>query len=274
MRPAETIKGLLESSKSKYPDNCDGITTANTETYILGTVLAVGKDKIKFSNEGSQILDEINAFDIAETQGPYIGQLNMSTVSSFCGPQGLILGYDFLPSQQLFSKKNIFKRFVNDKGYIVEAYYIDPLIQSTKGILGTVDNPRYRIMPGAHVPFANKSFKSKGKCRLYSAVAIGISKDREKDACLLMEDCGILKTSETVVLNNLCESVLQVGRNQKVDYELIITGISSDTIEENEMGCALVAMPYIALASNLIDNHLDDLTKLTLEEWESKKYGD
>jgi len=239
---------------------------------VLGSVLVTGKDQIKFSNEGSQVLDEINAFDIAERNGPYIGQLNMSTVSSFCGPQGLILGYDFLQSKNLLTKDNIFREYVYMEK-IIKAYYMYPLIQSTEAILGLVHKKRFPLIPGAHVAFANKSFKAKGKCTIYSAVAIGIALDREKDACLLMEDCGYLKSSEEVILNNLCMSVLQVGRNQNVRYEKILVGIKIEHVEENEVGCALVAMPYMTLAKELVDKRLNDLISLTLEEWESKYYG-
>jgi len=272
MRSVEKIIEIVTSSKSRYPNFCDGISTSNSETYVLGTILTTGKDTIKFSNDGSQLLDEINAFDIAEKNGPYIGQLNMSTVSSFCGPQGAILGFDLLQSKKLLSAENAYKEY-KQNDIAVKSYFIYPLIESTQSILGTLNDKRYPIIPGAHVPFANKSFKCKGPCTIYSAVALGIARNREEDACLLMEDCGYFRSSEDIILNNMCESVLQVGKNQNVDFEIILVGIKKEKVYENEIGCALVAMPYIALASDLINNKLSELTTLTLEEWEFTNYG-
>jgi len=37
--------------------------------------LGVGVTDVRFSHKGSKLLDEINAFDLAEIDGPYIGQL-------------------------------------------------------------------------------------------------------------------------------------------------------------------------------------------------------
>ncbi len=100
------IQGILEKSISPYEKYCDGYgnTKSSGNSYLLGFVLSTGKTKKQFYHDGSKMLDEINAFDIAETKGPYIGQINMSIVSSFCGPQGLIWGYDIYASEALYKQ--------------------------------------------------------------------------------------------------------------------------------------------------------------------------
>ena len=67
--------------------------------YLLGLVIEIGRCKRGFRHDGSDVLDTIAAFDDAEIKGTYLGQVNMLTVSSFSGPQGLIWGYDILPSK-------------------------------------------------------------------------------------------------------------------------------------------------------------------------------
>ena len=40
------------------------------------------------------LLDDIVAYDRAEANDAYIGQINMETASSFCGIAGQVWGYD------------------------------------------------------------------------------------------------------------------------------------------------------------------------------------
>src|SRR5690606_19271134 len=86
---------LLQNAISPYENYCDGYgnLSSSGNSYILGLTLGIGVAKKQSSHHGSKMLDEINAFDLAEVSGPYIGQLNMSIVSSFCGVQGLIWEY-------------------------------------------------------------------------------------------------------------------------------------------------------------------------------------
>lgn len=92
----------LKNSISSYNRNCDGYgNPSGNGGYILGFLLEVGKVSKRLGHEGSSMLDEINSFDMAERNGTYLGQINMSIVSSFCGPQGLIWGYDIAVHDRL-----------------------------------------------------------------------------------------------------------------------------------------------------------------------------
>lgn len=253
------IKQLIKTAISQYDDYSEGYGNngASGNSYILGFCLSTSSVETQFTHLGSKVLDEINAFDIAEANGPYIGQINMSTVSSFCGPQGLILGYDILRNDNLYTS------YYGDITYLdktAKVYSIYPLIQATEKMFGTVDKRIFPLKPGSHVPFANKSIKAFGPSIIFSALAIGIAENRDKDACLLMEDVGqvagtnvqIFLNSKEDIINKLAKSVLCVGINQRVNFKEIFAGISYQVVKNGEVGCALVAAPYFTLAKNAI----------------------
>ncbi len=85
-------KHILEQALNDYTKYCQGFgfPGKQDDSYIMTPLLGVGKDKLKFFHQGSTLLDQINAFDRAETDGPYIGQINLIQVSSFCGSNGLL----------------------------------------------------------------------------------------------------------------------------------------------------------------------------------------
>ena len=56
---------------------------ASGRNYVLGLVLGTGLAKFNLRHDGSQLLDEINAFDRAEVAETNLGQINMTIVSSF-----------------------------------------------------------------------------------------------------------------------------------------------------------------------------------------------
>lgn len=269
------MNSILESALSPYEEYCDGYGNygASGNGYVLGLVLGVGKDKVKFSHPGSSILDKINAFDLAEVDSAYIGQLNMSIVSSFCGPQGLIWGYDVarvdIKSINLAEGKKIF----NLNNELVNVFSAEPLIEATKSLFGTRDDLRFPLRPGSHVPFAGKNFTYEGPKTIYSGIALGVPENRKTNAVLLMEDIGWIPPMgskkrmanyKEMILTSLAESVMQVGRNQNVNYVDVLVAMKELEITYGEIGCALVAAPYFTLAKNA---YVSNLESLTLDEW-------
>ncbi len=112
-------------------------------------------------------------------------------------------------------------------------------------------------MPGSHVPCAGKNIKIEGPGIVYAAIGIGIAKDRQKDACLLMEDIGSIplkynkkeiEAYKKLIKINLAKSILQIGRNQRVKYSECFVGVIAIEAAKNEIVCALVAAPYFTLA--------------------------
>lgn len=274
--------GNLKNAISPYSDYCEGYGNMGSSgnSYVLGVTIGIGKSKISLSHSGSQMLDEINAFDMAETDGAYIGQLNMSIVSSFCGPQGLIWGYDIARAENLEKKSNSLFQLRDHKRRVIPVLSLSPLINATEQLFGTVDNRRFPLRPGAHVPFASKNIKRSGPKRIYAGLAIGIAKDREANACLLMEDIGEIplescisedhiKRYELAIKQKLAESILKVGHNQRVEYERVLVGVKSLGIEAGEIGCALVACPYFTIAQNAVPQNEDfsAILEYNTKEW-------
>ncbi len=265
---------------SRYDKYCDGFKAfdgSNGGGYFLGLVLAVGISELELVHGGSGVLEQINAFDRAEVSGTNIGQTNMVTVSSFCGPTGLIWGYDVVRPDDLYSQNKYGPVFVEDTNRKIPVYSINPLLNALEGVFGTVEKKRFPILPGAHVLCALKSFELYGKSHIYSAMALGIAKDRDRDACLLMEDLGSLEgvddleTSREEIITNITKSVIKIGRNQKVTYKEIFAGMVDAEVPDGKVGCAIAAAPYFLLAKRaVLPGGVDELKQTSFRAWESK----
>lgn len=268
------------NSISNYDRYCDGYSNPSGKgNYILGFILEVGKVDIQFSHSGSRMLDEINAFDMAERNGTYVGQINMSIVSSFCGPQGLIWGYDIAKSDWVKESRIDHKLFVESNGKRVDIYSLRPMLEATKELFGSVDSKKFPLIPGAHVPCAGKNIKTEGPARVYTAVAVGVSKNRDQDACLLMEDIGEIPVSlsgqeledyRLMIIKKIAQSVVQIGENQGCEYERVFVGMTDEFADEGEIACALVAAPYFTLAKDAAKPFIEKGSlEVTLADWKS-----
>ncbi len=228
---------------SRYNNYCEGYNLSSPGKYIVCLNLGIGIAEIGLSHSGSTVLDETNAFDRAEVDDVNIGQINMITVSSFCGPGGLLWGYDICKMELNKIKSSLFNNVYDGAS----------LISATRQLIGTVNKPNFSILPGSHVLCATKNIKKIGPAKIYSAIAMGIPHDREKHACLMMEDAGEIPINskpnefEEIIQNSLVKSILEVGKNQHVAYEKIFVSFKVKEVPENNVGCALVASPYLAL---------------------------
>ena len=261
---ANTLKNAIGNYDS-YTDGY-GNNHAGGNGYILGLVLATAKAKQQFSHPGSAVLDNINAFDKAEVAGTNIGKINMVTVSSFCGPNGLMLGYD------LFRSKDFEKYRLNLSTHPDQKIYsLEPLLKSTRALLGSIDEPAFPIIPGAHIPCAGKHIEAIGPVTLYAAVALGVSEVGSQNYTLLMEDAGVIADSpEEDLIKNLVDSVLEVGRNQKTKYQTIFVGLEKIHVEQGMIGCALISAPYMLLPKRAIVDSFEKLVNMDLESWVKK----
>jgi histidine decarboxylase len=258
MTPDHSIEQILTASISSYDDYCVGYPGHGG--YLTAVVMGQGAFPKMFSHAGSDLLDSTVAYDRAETNGTYLGQINMITVSSFCGPQGLIWGYDIarqdLPPLPLLTN--------DGRHQFAGSALIDGsrLREAARLLFGTRDRRRFPLLPGTHVPCAGKFRFFDGPAWIYSAVAIGIPEDRGAAAVLFMEDVGqlmLVNGAESLepmrhrILQSLAHSVTEVGRNQGVLYQEILLDVSLREIHAGEIGCALVAVPYFHLARNAYD---------------------
>lgn len=271
---------IVRSAISTFDKYCDGYGNPGTigNGYYLGMVLGCGVADYSLSHEGSRMLDEIDAFDKAEVGQTTIGQINMTIVSSFCGIHGLIWGLDVVQTKDVRKRLDYGpKEVVFQSGELIQIFSIDPIAQATKALFGTVENKKYPLVPGGHVPCASKNIKFHEPCRLYASIAIGIPKDRNSNACLLMEDVGRWKSGMTqdeltlrksTVVEKLAKSILQIGKNQKVEYKEIFIGVTDVELEANQVGCALVAAPYFVIAKNAIpEGNPENILSMNLEQW-------
>jgi hypothetical protein len=111
---------------------------------------------------------------------------------------------------------------------------------------------------------------------VYCALAIGIAQDRQRDACVLMEDVGELSpdltpgdpTASAEVLDDLVKSVISIGLRHRVVYREIFVGMRDLKVASGETGCALVACPYFTLAPRAIPaGGLATIESMSLSQW-------
>jgi len=267
---------------SPYHTYCDGFASpgAAGTKYFVGLALGVGKAPITLSHAGSSLLDSINAFDRAEVDDVYIGQINMITVSSFCGLNGTFWGYHVVRSRRgLEPHPDLPDAIVEYKQQRVPVYSAAPLIDATRALFGTVTNKRFPLLPGAHVPCAGKNITRAGPHHLYCGFAMGVPEYPDQNAHLLMEDFGTIPLGDSgtelvhhyrqTILTKLAQSVLAIGENQRVRYREVLVAMKDILIGQGEMGCALVAAPYFTLARGAVPHDgVDQLFDMTLEDWE------
>lgn len=272
----------LQQAVSPFARYCVGYGNpgASGSSYIVGLNLGIGKVPKELSHKGSNLLDEINAFDRAEIDAAYIGQINMVTVSSFCGPMGAIWGYHLVKSKKMYRQNPYFPEGeIHDGKRIIPVFDAQPLFEATKMLFGTVGRQRFPLLPGSHVPCATKKMILYGPGHIYACLGLGVAEDRLHVAHLLMEDVGSMhhkitdakeeKAYKHMILHNKVKSILEIGHNQQVRYKEIFIGMKDMFIKKEEVGCALVTAPYFALAQQAIPTASNtDLEKMTLEEWE------
>lgn len=260
---------ILRSSIGEYEQFCTGYNGVGG--YCLALVMGIGIAEEIYSYSGSNMLDSIVAYDDAEVEDAYIGQINMIMVSSFCGPQGAIWGYDI-------ARSHIELPDILDEAHVEEFEGIrivngDTLRQASRMLFGTKQKRHFPFIPGSHVPCAGKYHAYKGETTLYSAVAIGIPDDRTRQACLIMEDVGELQErrirddateARKRIAVNMMRSVVQVGKNHGTNYKEIILEVILKEVPVGHIGCALVAAPYFNIARESYEENLDELS---LQEW-------
>lgn len=259
---------------SRYREYCEGYFASASPNYMLGLSVKAAVVNNSLTCPGSTLLDEINAFDLAEVQGANCGQLNIITVSSFCGPCGTIWGYDVCQP----SEGHMSIGAATHKGHTAEVFDLNGLTTPFTRLIGSVEQKRFPFMPGSHVPAALKSKTSREPGILYAALAIGIPEDRRTQACLMMENTGHVSgegdwfTDSQTILDRQAHSVLTVGENQGVRYRQIFVGLASVNIQPGQTGCAMALAPYMRLAQDAFIDH-EDLSKMTIDQWETAARG-
>lgn len=282
----ETFDKTAISPFSKYCDGY-GMPGATGPGYV--SVLKVSTGVVKKNDD--YLVDSIVAYDRAEANDAYIGQINMETASSFNGLVGSIWGYDLARHEDIDNQTPLF--MVNQyDGSSIPVYDAAPLLDAGKRLFGTAKTRRFPPAPGAHVICANKSVTTyrpkKGKpdaakgeaYGVWSYIAIAIARDRTTTASLFIEDAGVWtkndrekdlvdylkKHSKTVVW-----SVAACGKDQTVLYDRVYIGFAHTMMPPGHIGTALTVAPYITLAKDALpDQNFPSLRSMTLKQWEAK----
>jgi histidine decarboxylase len=261
MLPLKVRQELLRNAVSPYAGYCTGYSGQGA--YVCALTLAIGSFRDPCGHSGFNVLDSIKAFDMAETEAAYIGQINMVTVSSFCGPEGLIWGHDVAGPV----RADLHALATSGEFAGLEILSGRHLTDAAKALFGTANDRRLPLLPGAHVPTAAKTHTVRGPARPYAAFALAVPKSRATAACALVEDVGEIASDDEKqhIAADLVRACLAVGRNNRVEYETIYLDITDREISDEEVGCALVAMPYVKLAGRA---HNKRLATYSLDDWE------
>jgi len=264
MLPLKVRKELISNATSPYAGYCTGYNGEGA--YVCALTLAIGAYKDPCGHPELGVLDSIKAFDLAETSAAYIGQINMVTVSSFCGPEGLVWGHDVAGPVSAAPHPLTASGEFPDIDILSGRHLTD----ASKALFGTSENRRFPILPGAHVPTAAKTHTVRGPAKPYAAFALAIPKHRASAACALVEDVGEIKSGDDLehIGADLVRACLAVGRNNRVEYETVYLNVIDGEVSAGEVGCALVAMPYIKLARKAHSKHL---ATYTIQDWERYK---
>ena len=275
--PRKDPRRILENARSPYRFYCEGFGNNDSKgCYVTTPIIAAGRTKHAGSQDRSLVLEQIQAFDTAEAEGAYIGQINLFQVSSFCGLNGLIWGHDVVKCGRQVMCDLVLPRSSGS----APIYQIDPLLAAGKRLLGTARKRRFPIIPGSMVPAAYKSLSGIGPATLYGGLAIGIPADDRASAALFMEYVGstagasshdVVENEKRRILIELFESVLEVGANHDMEFEMVYLGTRALAVGEQRLGCILVAVPYLTLADSALSSEvLDNIEGMTLDEWEAR----
>ncbi|HMK34836.1 MAG TPA: histidine decarboxylase, pyruvoyl type [Desulfomonilaceae bacterium] len=273
-KKAKDVARILKSAVSPYAFHCEGFGNNDSKgCYINTPLIAGGTAVLKNTYDRSLVLEQIQAFDTAEAEGAYIGQINLFQVSSFCGPNGLIWGHDVMECRKPHAHQCDFgvtagKTPVFDAGILFEA---------SARLFGTAQKRRFPVIPGSVVPAAYKTISEIGPVVLYGGLGIGIAEDKASSASLFMEyvaggtNLGAIESEKEIVSDKLLGSVLAVGENHDVEFEMIYVGTRALVVPEGSMGCVLVAVPYVTLAGNALPKGIMDCPDcVTIDEWEAQ----
>jgi len=275
MKLAEIVDGAV----GPYEYNCDGFNNAGASGMGYISVLKIATSKTKQTTDAT--MDLVISHDRAGATNAYTGQINMITATSFNGVNGAVWGYHLAKADLLASGSLKPLMTVKDgRGKSIPVYPVEPLLDAGERLLGTRDQKRFPLLPGAPVICARQAATASGydSGNVWSSITLAIAEDREKACNLYLEDHGVSLpiTSEKEVaeyskqiIERLAKGALMCGENQRVKYKEIFTGFKVEFITPGEVGCAMTCCPYLVLATEAIpDTGPASMLEMTISEWE------
>ncbi len=276
------LDDVVNGAVGPFDEYCDGYGNAGASGLGYISVLKLQTGKVRADMD--EILEGIVSYDRAETSGAYVGQINMVAASSFCGLNGAVWGYH-LAKHGSIADGSIRPLFTRERGDGVEIpiYSVEPLLEAGGRLFGSVDERRFRLLPGAHVNCAVKNHTVKGPTSIWCAIGLAMADDRERDSNLFVEDAGDapdLESDEQRVayldrlMENMATSIVRCGDNSKVKYKEVFLGYRTEWIPEGYVGCALTCAPYVVLARDAVPpGGAAAMLSMSLQEWEDAVAG-
>lgn len=273
-----TLDQVVNGAVGPFDEYCDGYGNPGTSGvgYISVLTLSTGKVLKKMDH----VLEGIVSYDRAEANDAYVGQINMIAASSFNGVNGAVWGYHLAKDEEIAG--GTLKPMMHKKrhdGVDIPIYPVTPLLKAGERLLGTCDQRRFPIIPGGHVVCAVKDLTVPGPTSVWCAIALAIAEDRQRDSNLFIEDVGQGIPAESEMervayldklMENVAESVILCGEDQKVKYKEIFIGYKTEWIPEGYVGCSLTCAPYVVLAKNAVPpgQEPSDMLDMTISGWE------
>lgn len=272
MNRADVVNGAV----GPFDDYCDGYGNPGSSGVGYISVLKLSTGTVAKTMDS--VLEGIVSYDRAEKNDAYAGQINMIAASSFSGLNGAVWGYDLARHDGLNdgSVKTLMTRTRFD-GVEIKVFPVAPLLQAGAALFGTAQSRRFPLLPGSHVICATKDVTVSGPTSVWSAIALSIAEDRERDSSLFIEDVGQDVPGDTPAerdnalharMEHIVDSVLLCGEDQGVKYKEIFVGFKSQWVPEGFVGCGLTCAPYLVLARNAVPNPASRLLNMSLSQWE------
>lgn len=251
------------------------------EGYISTMKLSVGTVDVK----GLDVVTEsVLAYDRCGKSDAYFGQVNMlNTTSAFCGLNGAIWGLDLAIHEDIASgKAEPMYMQSQASGQEIPVYNARPLLNATERLFGKEKQRRFPPMPGAHIICAGQDVSARGPLWVWACIGVAIPKKRNEAACLFVEDANTYGDDSTTesemigylegTLRKVTNSIALCGNDQGVEYERIYAGYKYVFVEPEQVGCALVTVPFVYLAQNAVPQGMGaaSLHELPLTQWEKK----
>lgn len=272
-----TLEEVVNGAVGPFDEYADGY--GNVGSSGLGYISVLKLETGVVEADMDEVLEGIVSYDRAETNGAYVGQINMVAASSFNGLNGAVWGYHLAKDEKIAdgSIKPLFMRKRSD-GKEIPVYSVDPLLDAGKRLFGTSSERRYPLLPGSHVNCAVKSKTTVGPKTVWSAIALAIAEDRTKDSNLFIEDANddLPTTDEETsvaylggLMEKIATSIVRCGDDSNVKYKEIFLGFRHQWVPEGHVGCALTCAPYIVMAKKAIPKSGPaSMLNMTISDWE------
>lgn len=281
-------QGIDLTAIGPFPDYCDGYGRPGATGLGYVSVLKVETGAVVKTDDA--LLDGIVAYDRAEANGAYIGQINMGTASSFCGIAGQVWGLDLAQADAIPGQQPKMTATQQDPDHTpLPVYDAAPLLEAGEALFGNESSRRFPPAPGAHVICANKSVTAlrpasgqlaEGQAYgVWCMIALSRAVDRSTQADLFIEDAGLWTTNDDEQdlaafvddhWQQVVWSIVACGADQNVVYDRTYIGAAYRMMQPGEVGTALTCAPYVVLAQNAVPPQgFGALNTMTLSEWDA-----